>query len=1013
MVVSIRNIFTSESQRQVKAEEHNIGLAHAIRDLITGSNHETHVDNHRKKKAVKALQKAHPGQVNELIVILKAMPDPTVSEFNQIHHGEASKKQDGHGATPASSTRCTSNNGTPNDTGKGSAEGSERSSPAGDGGDAISVPVKAPSSWWAISFGSLIASVGTAPSEKKPSVTTTTTTVTTITMTSEEVAKAAAAAAEEEEAEAAAQAKKTALSEVEPAGSGTGANAQGKDTVSKTTTSSTTVAAPAIADKSVLAATISSIKQQLALLKIPPIDMITASSFWWGFEIYVPHQCMAKLSRATNTSQIFFGFLGGALSGVPGLAALVPLSKIISAYVGLQWALIHAQDLGQGVILAATWVLPVALAPRPWDFPGAESAPVIENTPQGKVKKIKGANKSGMNDAGPSSRRSPDHSAPKPKISTIDAAAARTGPGMQTASMSSPTAADILAANHTPRVLISPHRSRPVSTSSSHVRWAILATTSTVLLGNYYAFDNPAALNQPLQTYMQMDDDTYAYFINILYTSYSLPNIVLPWLGGVQSRSVPAMVLGRVFFGAGESLAVTQSAITVKYFRGKELAMALGINLCVSRLGSVVNDLLTPYIWSKSDVPTAFWGGFVSCTLSFMTACLLVWMDRRFSSTSGEFTRLPMTTTTTHLGDTRFSSQEDLQHSPLRHHQQPRATPVAVMGRYDPPNVVNRRGGAPVDEEYIDMEVLDASVTKKIAKAKSSSRPHPTAVDKDEAEDDDDEEGSDLGSSSSEYEMLCGHRDTTQDMEFGHHGHNGDGDGDGDYEISTTRTMRRVNSDSKGSFLQQIVSIVVVALDYSQSLWVLFGITFLLVGVQVPFNSIHAGFLQMRWYHNDPQKAAQIMTVPDLISALLILPVGYFVDHYGQKSWLFMICGLVIGFSHFVLGIIPVASPVPALLALGLASAIGAIFTSAIPALVQSHQIATAYGISSSAMNLAFTIFPLVVAKLMTADPDVYTYVEVFFSSCGFCGFLLAVRLRCLDIHGDLDRKEIDHNVDT
>lgn len=64
---------------------------------------------------------------------------------------------------------------------------------------------------------------------------------------------------------------------------------------------------------------------------------------------------MAKLSRATNTSQIFFGFLGGALSGVPGLAALVPLSKIISAYVGLQWALIHAQDFGKGVILAGTW----------------------------------------------------------------------------------------------------------------------------------------------------------------------------------------------------------------------------------------------------------------------------------------------------------------------------------------------------------------------------------------------------------------------------------------------------------------------------------------------------------------------------------------------------------------------------------------------------------------------------------------------------------------------------------
>jgi hypothetical protein len=64
-------------------------------------------------------------------------------------------------------------------------------------------------------------------------------------------------------------------------------------------------------------------------------------------------------------------------------------------------------------------------------------------------------------------------------------------------------------------------------------------------------------------------------------------------------------------------------------------------------------------------------------------------------------------------------------------------------------------------------------------------------------------------------------------------------------------------------------------------------------------------------------------------------------------------------------------------------------------------------GISTSAMNLAFSVFPLIVARLMTVDPTVYTYVEVFFSCCGFFGFLLAVRLRCLDIHGILDRREI------
>lgn len=62
-------------------------------------------------------------------------------------------------------------------------------------------------------------------------------------------------------------------------------------------------------------------------------------------------------------------------------------------------------------------------------------------------------------------------------------------------------------------------------------------------------------------------------------------------------------------------------------------------------------------------------------------------------------------------------------------------------------------------------------------------------------------------------------------------------------------------------------------------------------------------------------------------------------------------------------------------------------------------------------MNLAFTLFPLIVAKLMTVDPSVYTYVEVFFAFCGFFGFLLAVCLRSLDTYGDLDRKEIDNKI--
>ncbi|KAG0049169.1 hypothetical protein BGZ83_005995 [Gryganskiella cystojenkinii] len=483
-----------------------------------------------------------------------------------------------------------------------------------------------------------------------------------------------------------------------------------------------------------------------------------------------------------------------------------------------------------------------------------------------------------------------------------------------------------------------PHVLTSTKTSpDGRVRWAMLAAACLVMFGNYYAFDNPASLNKPLQDYMEMSDDSYAYFLNILYTSYSLPNIVLPWLGGyasdkfghrrlllslsamvafghfvvclgVERKNVPAMILGRVLFGAGESLAVAQSALTVKYFRGKELAMALGINLCIARLGSVLNDILTPAIWARSTVPMAFWGGFLSCVMSFLMACVLVALDQRFgsdqnSNTAG-FSRLP-----THHSDTRFSIEAlDLSSSDSDSQE-----------RYDPPTSGKARLSFSSRED-IGLEVMRKQKSPKVVKAGSSRFKNAQA------------------------------------------------------------THQRLNTETTTA-------------DHSS-----------------PSNQIEQVSDGEESGDNKDQ-AAQIMTVPDLLSAILVLPVGYFVDHYGKKSWLFMLCGLVIGGSHTVLGLAPISTPVPALMALGISSAIGAIFTSAIPVLVRGRQIATAYGISTSAMNLAFTVFPLIVAKLMTVDPNVYTYVEIFFALCGYLGFLLAVRLRWLDTYGDLDRREIDNKI--
>ncbi|RUS27622.1 major facilitator superfamily domain-containing protein [Jimgerdemannia flammicorona] len=171
---------------------------------------------------------------------------------------------------------------------------------------------------------------------------------------------------------------------------------------------------------------------------------------------------------------------------------------------------------------------------------------------------------------------------------------------------------------------------------------------------NLKAYDNPAALNTQLKKYLDMPYDEYQYLLSGLYAAYSVPNTFLPFIWGgaidrygssrvlivlgatvcagqalfaiaTRQRWVTGMVAGRCLFGiGGEGVSVAQAAVTTNWFRGKELAFALGINLCVARLGSVANSNVTPWIEHIADAPTAIWYGFLACLASFTASLFLI-----------------------------------------------------------------------------------------------------------------------------------------------------------------------------------------------------------------------------------------------------------------------------------------------------------------------------------------------------------------------------------------------------
>lgn len=118
----------------------------------------------------------------------------------------------------------------------------------------------------------------------------------------------------------------------------------------------------------------------------------------------------------------------------------------------------------------------------------------------------------------------------------------------------------------------------------------------------------------------------------LLFTSVLTLGQAVFTIGGYK-KSLGIMIAGRVIFGlGGESMSVAQSAIVSKWFKGKELAMALGLNITISRLGSVVNGIIVPQIYNESHkdrLGFALLVGFFVCIFSLVCAILLTLMDAR------------------------------------------------------------------------------------------------------------------------------------------------------------------------------------------------------------------------------------------------------------------------------------------------------------------------------------------------------------------------------------------------
>ena len=214
--------------------------------------------------------------------------------------------------------------------------------------------------------------------------------------------------------------------------------------------------------------------------------------------------------------------------------------------------------------------------------------------------------------------------------------------------------------------------------NSSFARWGILVLVGFVLLTNYYFYDAFSSLKSLLTKEFAFTNTQYGLFVSF----YSIPNtfLLMAVLGGMildrlgirrtgfmfvffmafgavltaygasdfyraggpglgmmnsflpkYSPELKMMLAGRFFYGLGaETSIVVVSKILVKWFKGKDLALAFGLKIGFARVGSFLALRLSPNLAQEGvHLTTAVWFAAILVCIGLLAFIVYILFDLR------------------------------------------------------------------------------------------------------------------------------------------------------------------------------------------------------------------------------------------------------------------------------------------------------------------------------------------------------------------------------------------------
>ena len=536
-----------------------------------------------------------------------------------------------------------------------------------------------------------------------------------------------------------------------------------------------------------------------------------------------------------------------------------------------------------------------------------------------------------------------------------------------------------------------------------------------IIIGSYYAYDIPSALHQQLQDYMPPSDQ-YETNFNLLYTVYSIPNVILPLFGGnivdrygaprcltlfatfvcmgaillslgVTNQSWNTMYVGRFVFGLGaESLCVAQSTIVSDWFEGKEVALAMGIGLSISRLGSIWNNIVSPKVANQASIVNAFWIGALLTFTSLLMAGIIVIVDKR----------------AVYKLKRRRGNIETLQ-----------SLNVALLeneGGFNNGLVADREA---TNEQSNPFDDDNGTSTTKPCTAVVESEVHITDIRK-------------FGPlfwlltiscfvvygcvlpfnnvasgillernffiSAPECQLEHPNQCTNGYLLQNETNYAFDSR-DGDIcTISPSQapvlptSVNHTSSDSERSS------------EWEESSYIYPSLSSQNVDCGDPFwlDACTSDYCTKQ--HGATEHAGRVMSIPYLISALSSPPLGYLVDKIGRRAQLQLVSSVLLFLVHLTLAT-STSSPIIPLVGQGIAySLYAAVLWPSVPLTVQKQYTGTGFGVITSIQNIGLALFPLMIAGIYNASGGRYIpNVEFFFMACAGLGIVVGIYMNRLD----------------